>query len=110
MVSIIAKWQRCGKETCKCRDGMPHGPYFWLVEYISKRSLDKHRGKYTWTYLGRSIDQAWEKVTVLEPKFEEKYQKEDIVEKVMRMLNLRREQVSTKTSQPILSLEDENKQ
>ena len=69
MASIIVKWQKCGKTGCRCTEGMPHGPYFWLVTYISVRSTDKRRGKYAWKYLGRQSSDAWEKLAVLDHRF-----------------------------------------
>jgi hypothetical protein len=27
--SLQAEWRRCGKPTCRCARGEPHGPYFY---------------------------------------------------------------------------------
>jgi len=54
MVSIIIKFQRCGKKNCKClKQGKLHGPYFWAVSYKGSR---QGRIKYKWVYLGKAID------------------------------------------------------
>ncbi len=53
MVSIIIKFQRCGKKNCKClKQGKLHGPYFWAVSY---KGSQQGRIKYKWVYLGKAI-------------------------------------------------------
>ena len=54
MPSIIIKYQKCGKQNCKCTtQKILHGPYFWLVRYV-KPKYSYHKGKYKWKYIGRS--------------------------------------------------------
>ena len=60
MGSIVTKYQKCGKNNCKCftnpsMDSL-HGPYFWFVKYIKPRNSLKI-GKYKWIYIGKSTDE-----------------------------------------------------
>ena len=108
MASIIVKWQKCGKEGCRCLEGMPHGPYFWLVKYITVRSTEKRRGKYTWKYLGKKPTDAWEKLTQFDPRFQNSFNLRDFDRKVIE-LNVRRKQGSIqKTTERLLTVDDSN--
>jgi len=40
--TIYKKYIRCGKRGCKCNNGQPHGPYY----YIKTSSGDKYLGKH----------------------------------------------------------------
>ena len=82
MPSILAKWQKCGKSTCRCSKGLLHGPYLWLVTYHSSRSADRRAGKYSWQYLGRSPNIAWEKLRVINPRFTQEYEFSSLLEKL----------------------------
>ncbi len=44
--SIVLKYVRCGKKGCK---RCPHGPYYYLVEYVG-------RNKRRWVYIGKVVD------------------------------------------------------
>ena len=52
MACIAVKFQKCGKENCRCRTNEPHGPYYWMIVY--RRNREKGKGKYIWLYLGRN--------------------------------------------------------
>jgi hypothetical protein len=55
MPSIIIKYQKCGKNNCRCIISRTlHGPYFWLVRYIKPRNK-YFKGKYKWKYIGKSL-------------------------------------------------------
>ncbi|MHA1443263.1 MAG: DUF6788 family protein [Candidatus Hodarchaeales archaeon] len=82
MPSILAKWQKCGKSTCRCSEGFFHGPYLWLVTYHSSRSNDRRAGKYSWQYLGRSPNIAWEKLRSINPRFSQEYEFSSLLEKL----------------------------
>ncbi len=82
MPSILAKWQKCGKLTCRCSEGFFHGPYLWLVTYHSSRSTDRRAGKYSWQYLGRSPNIAWEKLRTINPRFSLEYEFSSLLEKL----------------------------
>jgi len=82
MPSILAKWQKCGKSTCRCSEGLLHGPYLWLVTYHSSRSADRRAGKYSWQYLGRSPNVAWEKLRAFNPRFSQEYEFSSLLEKL----------------------------
>lgn len=61
MVKIVSKYQKCGKMNCKCNTSDSteslHGPYYWYVKYSKPRNSLK-KGKYTWTYVGKSSDEV----------------------------------------------------
>ena len=82
MPSILAKWQKCGKLTCRCSKGLLHGPYLWLVTYHSSRSADRRAGKYSWLYLGRSPNIAWEKLRTIDPRFSKEFDFSSLLEKL----------------------------
>ena len=60
MGSIITKYQKCGKLTCKCKDRTTteslQGPYYWYVKYVKPRNSLK-KGKYKWIYIGKSTEE-----------------------------------------------------
>ncbi len=85
MPSILAKHQKCGKSTCRCNEGFLHGPYLWLVTYHSSRSADNHAGKYSWLYLGRSPNNAWEKLRTIDPRFSQEFEFSSLLEKLKRV-------------------------
>lgn len=51
LACITVKFQKCGKDNCRCSNGHLHGPYFWLIIY--KRPGSSSKGKYNWIYLGK---------------------------------------------------------
>ena len=85
MPSILAKRQKCGKPTCRCSEGHLHGPYLWLVTYHSSRSSDRRAGKYSWLYLGRSPNNAWEKLRTIDPRFSQEFEFSNLLEKLQRI-------------------------
>ena len=106
MASVIVKWQKCGKPTCRCSEGMLHGPYFWLVVYVSKKSNDKRKGKYLWQYLGRNPADVWNKIEKLNHRFNEKYNLQDLNDKVRKLRKDREQKISSKTIEKILTIDD----
>ncbi|MFX1285366.1 MAG: DUF6788 family protein [Promethearchaeota archaeon] len=106
MPSVIAKWQKCGKSNCRCSEGMLHGPYFWLVAYVSKKSNDKRKGKYLWRYLGKNPVDAWKKIEKLNNRFSEKYDLQDLNIKIRKLLKDREEKSDFKTVEKVLTIED----
>ena len=107
MASLIAKWQKCGKSTCRCSDGLfLHGPYFWLVKYISKKSSHKRRGKYAWRYLGKNPRDVWEKLEILDKRFNKKYNLPFLNAKVHSLKQNRKTNNSFKTIEQILKIDD----
>jgi len=106
MASVIVKWQNCGKSACRCREGMLHGPYFWLVSYISKKSTDKRKGKYSWRYLGKNPTDIWKKLESLDERFIQKYNFLDLNNKLNTMTKLRRETPDPKTIEQILTIDE----
>ena len=82
MPSILAKRQKCGKPTCRCSEGYLHGPYLWLVTYHSSTSSDRRAGKYSWLYLGRYPEKAWDKLRAIDPRFDEKFKFSTLVKKL----------------------------
>jgi hypothetical protein len=82
MPSILAKRQKCGKPTCRCSEGHLHGPYLWLVTYHSSKSSDRRAGKYSWLYLGRYAEKAWDKLQTIEPRFSQKFEFSNLVDKL----------------------------
>jgi hypothetical protein len=106
MASLIIKWQKCGKKTCRCMEGFPHGPYFWLVIYISRKSADKRRGKYKWRYLGRNPQDVWTRLEQFDPRFGERYTLQDMKQKVTLLHDLHQKNPPTSTTEKIFSLEE----
>ncbi len=106
MASLIAKWQKCGKQGCRCIEGTPHGPYFWLLTYVSKKSLDKHRGKYTWRYLGKNPQKVWTQLKAHDQRFEQRYTLDDLTQKVHRLYSQRTQTPYKKMSEPILEIKE----
>ncbi|UCE12246.1 MAG: hypothetical protein JSV04_08565 [Candidatus Heimdallarchaeota archaeon] len=103
MTSLLAKWQRCGKPSCRCSDGLLHGPYFWLVTYISKKSTYKKGGKYSWVYLGKNPRDVWEKLERIDSRFENEYDLDYLNAKIKKLERSRDQQ---KTTEKILTVEN----
>ncbi|MFQ6123190.1 MAG: DUF6788 family protein [Candidatus Heimdallarchaeota archaeon] len=83
MVSIIIKFQRCGKKNCKCiKEGKLHGPYFWAVNY---RGSQNGRAKYKWIYLGKAIEKTIEKLGVVFPEIDIKITREKLQLKLNKL-------------------------
>ncbi len=106
MPSVLAKWQKCGKSGCRCNEGILHGPYLWLVTYNSARSIDRRAGKYSWIYLGRSLDRAWLKLVSINPSFERYFQKSTLLEKIIDIKQKNVPQTTPPYTIPLLSLPD----
>lgn len=107
MVSLIAKWQKCGKSNCRCSDGLfLHGPYFWLVKYISKKSNHKRRGKYAWRYLGKNPRDVWEKLVIEDKRFNEKFSLTLLNTKLHSLKQKRKANDNLKAVEEILKIED----
>ena len=106
MASVIIKWQKCGKPACRCREGMLHGPYFWLVSYISKKSDDRRKGKYSWQYLGKNSLDVWKKLENLDKRFIQKYTLLDLNNKMHKIIQMRKE-TPVKTIERILTVNED---
>jgi hypothetical protein len=106
MPSVLAKWQKCGKSGCRCDQGFLHGPYFWLVTYISTRSTGRRAGKYSWIYLGSSPDRAWDKLISIDNLFERYFQKSSLSDKLSNLKNKSISQTPSSYTTPLLSLPD----
>ena len=106
MAALIIKWQKCGKSTCRCCEGFPHGPYFWLVTYISRNSHLKQRGKYKWKYLGKKPDEAWSKLVHLDQRFHKNYSLEKLKQRVNNLHKLKIEQKSSRMSDRVFIVKD----
>jgi hypothetical protein len=106
MPSLIAKWQKCGKRSCRCNEGFLHGPYFWLVRYISKKASHKRKGKYSWRYLGRNPLLVWEKLRTIDTRFGQRYQLSDLTDKIGRLRQIKDKTVEHRTIEPLLTIED----
>lgn len=37
--SVHVAWQRCGKPTCRCANGEPHGPYYYRHQRVCGRQV-----------------------------------------------------------------------
>lgn len=107
MASVIAKWQKCGKPACRCSEGMLHGPYFWLVAYVSKKSEDKRKGKYSWRYLGKNPQDAWKKLETFDQRFNEKYDLLDLNDKIHKLKQTRERNTRNKTMEKVLTVEEQ---
>ncbi|PWI49196.1 hypothetical protein CEE45_03410 [Candidatus Heimdallarchaeota archaeon B3_Heim] len=107
MVSVLAKWQKCGKAGCRCNDGVYHGPYLWLVTYHSARLEGKQAGKYSWKYLGRSPELAWQKLSSIDSRFKQHFDITSLLEKLEDIRRKRESQVTVSRTASILSLPDE---
>lgn len=106
MASLIAKWQKCGKSGCRCTIGTLHGPYFWLVAYISKKTNDPRKGKYSWQYLGKNPAKVWEKLRFIDERFSRKYELSDLNNKIENLKGSRNSEEIPKTIEPILKVDD----
>lgn len=83
MVSIIIKFQRCGKKNCKCaKKGQLHGPYFWAVTY---RGSHHGRAKYKWIYLGKAIEKTIDKLGVIFPEIDVNITREKLQSKLIKL-------------------------
>jgi len=107
MPSILAKWQKCGKSTCRCSEGFLHGPYLWLVTYHSSRSDDRRAGKYSWQYLGRSPNVAWEKLRATNPRFSQEYEFSSLLEKLGSVRQKSGSNSSSPATSSLLTLPDD---
>lgn len=107
MPSIIAKRQKCGKPTCRCSEGHFHGPYLWLVTYHSSRFADSHAGKYSWLYLGRSPNNAWEKLRTIDPRFSQEFEFSSLLEKLKRVQQKTDSPSVSPTTSTLLTLPDD---
>ena len=84
MVSIVIKFQRCGKKNCRCaREGQLHGPYFWAVSYKGSKN---GRMKYKWIYLGKAIEQSIEKLTTKFPEIKSKPTQDQLQSRLQKLL------------------------
>ncbi|MHA2223864.1 MAG: DUF6788 family protein [Candidatus Hodarchaeales archaeon] len=108
MASLIAKWQKCGKSSCRCSNGVLHGPYFWLVKYISKKAVHKRRGKYSWQYLGKNPRDVWERLEILDKRFNERYSILDLNKKLKILTEPIERDESFKIVEPILTIKDDS--
>jgi len=106
MASVIIKWQNCGKSACRCREGMLHGPYFWLVSYISKKSTDKRKGKYSWRYLGKNPTEVWNKLQLFDKRFSQKYDLIDLNTKLHKIIQIRKKTPDAKTLERVLTVDE----
>jgi hypothetical protein len=106
MASLIVKWQKCGKNGCRCTEGFPHGPYFWYLKYISKKSSDKRKGKYSWTYLGKNPIDAWKKVCSFDKRFKERYKRSDLNKKIDSLMATKIKNKTQKMTEQILTVEE----
>lgn len=106
MTSLIAKWQKCGKTSCRCSNGLLHGPYFWLVKYISRKTNDKRKGKYSWRYLGRNPLTVWEKLRSIDERFGKRYQLSDLNNKIDRLKQTKDKTTIYQTVERLLTIKD----
>jgi len=93
MVFIVVKYQKCGKENCKCNRGYPHGPYFWLCKYI--RSEGRQKRKIKWTYLGRDVDSVQKAIN--EEDLSQNFSKMDLVRELRDFHHRAKEKLSDPT-------------
>jgi hypothetical protein len=106
MASLIVKWQKCGKPGCRCTIGTLHGPYFWLVAYISNKINDPRKGKYSWQYLGKNPAEVWKKLRFIDKRFSKTYELSDLNNKIEYLKRNRKSERIPKTIEPILKLDD----
>ena len=106
MPSVLAKWQKCGKSGCRCNEGALHGPYLWLVTYNSTQSAGHRAGKYSWIYLGRSLDRAWQKLISIDPLFERSFEESDLLKKINDIRNKNVSPTSPPYTTPLISIPD----
>ena len=103
-MSIIAKFQKCGKENCKCvQKGELHGPFLWYVEYQGRLN---GKPKYYWKYLGKTITEAAETLEkekiiqsateTLEKTLKESFSEMDLREYINKMVKKKRKSISVK--------------
>lgn len=101
---IIAKFQQCGKENCKCVQRRElHGPYLWYVKYQGRLN---GKPKYYWKYLGTTITEAAEtlekekiiqsKTGALEKTLKESFSEIDLKNYINKMGKKRRKSMSVK--------------
>jgi hypothetical protein len=107
VASIIAKRQKCGKPTCRCSEGFLHGPYLWLVTYNSSRDTDNRAGKYSWLYLGRSPNTAWEKLRTIDPRFSQDFEFSNLLEKLKKVQQPADSPSTSPTTSTLLTLPEE---
>ena len=63
MPAVYCKYQKCGKNNCRCHSGALHGPYFWLINY--QRKTSSKNAKYRWIYLGKTPEIAFNRLSEL---------------------------------------------
>ncbi|MFX0209022.1 MAG: DUF6788 family protein [Candidatus Hodarchaeota archaeon] len=105
MASVIVKWQKCGKTNCRCSEGLLHGPYFWLVTYVSRKSDNRRKGKYAWRYLGKNALHVWEKLEKLDKRFDERYDLPELNDKIRKLTMEKKPEIRVKTAN-IFTIED----
>ena len=106
MPSVLAKWQKCGKSGCRCNEGALHGPYLWLVTYNSTQSTNHRAGKYSWIYLGGSLDRAWQRLISIDPSFENNFEESDLLKKINDIRNKNVSSASPPYTTPLISIPD----
>ena len=101
---IIAKFQKCGKENCKCiQKGELHGPFLWYVKYQGRLN---GKPKYYWKYLGKTITEAAETLGkekilqsatgTLEKMLKESFSEMDLRDYINKMIKKKRKSISVK--------------
>lgn len=78
MPFIIAKFQKCGKNNCRCNSGHPHGPYYWLCTY--KYCEGRQKRKIKWEYLGKNYSSV--KNTLLNLGFNDLISEKELLKKI----------------------------
>ena len=97
MVSIVVKKQKCGKSNCHCSSGELHGPYFWKVEYIKKKRGQSGPTKYSWKYIGRSVEQVLSFIDTNFPDLASHYDRDSLSSQITNLhLRTDRQSVSQK--------------
>ncbi len=101
---IIAKFQKCGKENCKCiQKGELHGPFLWYVKYQGRLN---GKPKYYWKYLGKTITEATETLRrekilqsatgTLEKMLKESFSEMDLRDYINKMIKKKKKSISVK--------------
>lgn len=101
---IIAKFQKCGKENCKCiQKGELHGPFLWYVKYQGRLN---GKPKYYWKYLGKTITEAAETLGrekilqsatgTLEKMLKESFSEMDLRDYINKMIKKKKKSISVK--------------
>ncbi|MEX2721296.1 MAG: hypothetical protein Q6362_007800, partial [Candidatus Wukongarchaeota archaeon] len=98
------KFQKCGKENCKCiQKGELHGPFLWYVKYQGRLN---GKPKYYWKYLGKTITEAAETLGkekilqsatgTLEKMLKESFSEMDLRDYINKMIKKKRKSISVK--------------